>query len=364
MSRIVVSVINDLVTDQRVHRICNTLHNNGFEVLLVGRKLKTSIDLQRDYETHRMELVFTKGFLFYAFFNIRLFFFLLFKKVDILLSNDLDTLAANYFVSKLRNKKLVFDSHEYFPEVPELIDRKNVQNFWLRIEKAIIPKLKFAYTVSPSIGELYQQKYNVNFQIIRNLPSSSDNKEFFKFEDKTILYQGALNVGRGIELIIESMKLLPEYKLLIIGDGDISKELKDLTTKFELNSQVQFLGRLPIEELKLVTGKAHLGVSLEEDRGLNYRFALPNKLFDYIQAEIPVVVSDLPEMKAIVEEYHVGEILKERTAENLAELIVNIVNDKEKYKFYSKNLKEAAKNLCWEIEEKKLIDLFDKIKKI
>lgn len=361
MTRIIISVINDLVTDQRVDRICSSLHKNGYAVLLVGRKLPWSQDIVRNYETHRMKLLFKKGFLFYTFFNIRLFLFLFFKKCDILLANDLDTLPANFLISKLKNKKLVFDSHEYFPEVPELIDRKKVQSVWLRIEKWIIPKLKYAYTVSPSIAKLYQEKYNVQFHVIRNLPYRNANIDTKKYNVKTIVYQGALNIGRGIELLIEAMKFLPEYNLKIAGDGDITQNLKALTRNLKLIERVEFLGRLTKDALEPITQKALLGVSLEEDRGLNYQYALPNKLFDYIQAEIPVIVSDLPEMKNIIKKYKVGEILEDRDPQKLAGLIRKIIDDKDEYQKYCNKSKQAAIELCWENEEEKLIELFNLI---
>src|SRR6478735_10941986 len=117
--KIIVSVSNDLSTDQRVKKVCAYLHANGFEVVLLGRKLKNSLEItDRPYKTKRFNLWFNKGALFYANLNIRLFFYLLFHKSDWLLANDLDTLPANYYA---RGKRvLVYDTHEIFCEVPEL----------------------------------------------------------------------------------------------------------------------------------------------------------------------------------------------------------------------------------------------------
>ena len=135
--RIIVSVTNDLTTDQRVAKICNSLTDLNLEVILVGRILKKSIQINRNYSTKRFKLWFNKGPLFYANYNIRLFFFLLFTKTDFLWSNDLDTLLANHIISKWKSKKLIFDSHEYFTEVPELIDRPKVQKIWKRLEQKL-----------------------------------------------------------------------------------------------------------------------------------------------------------------------------------------------------------------------------------
>ena len=135
MKRILISVTNDLTTDQRVEKACEVLSEIGYDVLLVGRKLKKSLPIQRNYKTIRFRLLFNVGFLFYAEFNIRLFIFLLFTKKDLLFSNDVDTLLPNYIISKLQNKKLVFDSHELFSEIPELVHKKRVKNVWLFLEK-------------------------------------------------------------------------------------------------------------------------------------------------------------------------------------------------------------------------------------
>ena len=114
MKRIIVSVTNDLVTDQRVSKTCSTLSEMGYDILLIGRRLKNSLPIQRNYTTKRIQLLFNKGYLFYAEYNIRLFLFLLFSKKDILFSNDLDTLPANYIIGKLQQRNLIFDSHELF----------------------------------------------------------------------------------------------------------------------------------------------------------------------------------------------------------------------------------------------------------
>lgn len=357
MKRIIISVTNDLATDQRVFKVCNTLKELGFDILLIGRKLPNSLPLDRPYKTYRMRLLFNKGFLFYAEYNTRLFFKLLFTKKDILLANDLDTLTTNYLISLFLNKKLVYDSHELFTEVPELINRPRVQKIWLKIEKSILPKLKNCYTVCQSISDYYNDKYNTDFKVIRNLPEKSTTETTkFPFElkgEKVILYQGALNIGRGLELMIATMQHLEECVLVIVGDGDITNQLKQQVIDLKLENKVNFLGKLTPEKLKSITPLADLGISLEEDLGLNYHFALPNKIFDYIQAEIPVLVSDLPEMKQVINDYNVGEVVIDRNPRELAFQIKTVLK-----KSWIDDIEKASKELIWEHEKVKLVELF------
>ena len=185
MKRIIVSVTNDLVNDQRIFKVCNTLKELDYDILLIGRKLSNSLPISRDYKTYRMRLLFNTSFLFYVEYSIRLFFKILFSKKDILLSNDLDTLLPNYLISHLQKKKLVYDSHELFTEIPELIHRPRVQNVWLKIEQLIFPRLKNVYTVNKKIADIYSKKYNVDVNVIRNIAYKLKNKNVDEsFADK------------------------------------------------------------------------------------------------------------------------------------------------------------------------------------
>ena len=362
MKRILISVTNDLTTDQRVEKTCEVLSEIGYDVLLVGRKLKKSLPIQRNYKTIRFRLLFNKGFLFYAEFNIRLFIFLLFTKKDLLFSNDLDTLLPNYIIGKLQNKKLVFDSHELFSEIPELVNKQQVKNVWLFLEKTIIPKLQNVITVSDSIKNHYHNLYGISAIVIRNIPKikkiSQRNFEIDAKGKKVILYQGSVNIGRGIELMIDTMTLLDEYLFIVIGDGDILEQLKEKVSNLSLHDKVKFIGKKTPEELKELTPNATIGMSLEEDLGLNYRYALPNKIFDYLHANVPVIVADLPEMRSLIKKHPIGEILIERTPKTLAETIINMTNIS-----YEKELKTAKKELNWSKEKEKLISIFSKLDK-
>jgi len=425
-----VSVTNDLTTDQRVDRTCRTLVKSGYDVLLIGRSLKNSKPLKaRPYRMHRMRLLFDKGPLFYAEYNITLFFFLLFHKSDLVVSNDLDTLPASYLASRLkrargrRNRKdegrrskdegrrtkeevgstksagsslqsavrnlnsefsipkseirnpkseisipkseirHLHDCHEYFRGVPELNGRKTVSRVWKLIEDRIFPRLEHVIAVNQSIADIYAGEYGNKITVIRNVPFRKSAVEAHDRSSlgigpgqKIILYQGAVNVDRGLEEAILAMKHLEtDAVLLIAGIGDIWDDLKKLTVDHGVASKVIFLGQVPFQELDVYTRMADLGLSIEKDVSINYRYCLPNKFLDYVQANVPVLVSPFPEMKAIVDRYGIGDFIESHDPVKLAAQLDSILNNGEKLALYRQNLLKAAEDLCWESEEPKLM---------
>lgn len=365
--QVILTVSNDLVSDNRVHKVATTLTNQGYNVCVVGRKLPQSLPLsQLPYATKRLNLFFTKNMLFYAELNVRLFLYIFFSKADIVTANDLDTLLGVYCAAKLRRKKIIYDSHEYFTEVPELVYNKRAKRVWLAIESWIFPKLTHCTTVCKSIAAIYEQKYAVPVKVVRNVPFYNTvfpNKAHLTqiTTPHIILYQGAVNMGRGLETMIEAMKYLPQASLVIIGAGDLFESLSQKVAHSQNNSRIHFLGRIHFSELPAYTQCATIGVSLEEDISLNYRYALPNKVFDYIQAHKPILVSDLPEMRAIVEAFSCGEIVVNRDPLALAQQINTMLSNSELLEQYSNNAAQAAHELCWEKEQDVLLGIYESL---
>lgn len=321
----------------------------------------------REYETKRFDLGIETGPLFYALYNIRLFFFLLFNKADVLVANDLDTLLPNFLVSTIKKSALFYDSHEYFTEVPELVKRPRIQKIWLSIEKFIFPKLKNVFTVNESIASIYKKKYHVEVKVVRNLPFRSQLKtsplkksDLGLPADKEIfLFQGAgINIDRGAEEAIEAIAGVENAVLLFIGGGDVIDNLKQKSEILSLQKKVFFLPKQPMEILYQYTSLADFGISLDKDSNLNYKYSLPNKLFDYIQAGLPVLASDLPEVRKIIEQYSIGIITPSLSIDDLRKSMISMLSDENQLALWKENLKFAAMELCWENEEKKLLDIF------
>ena len=358
--KILLSVSNDLLYDQRVNKVCNSLVDMGFDVLLVGVKKKHSAELpKRKYKMVRLGNIFSKGILFYAELNVRLFFYLLFKKCDVLLANDLDTLLPNVLISRLKKKELVYDSHEYFTEVAELVARPKKQAVWKRIERYCFPKLKHIITVSDSIADIYSNEYGKEVKVVRNIPLQRNyevrktKSELNLPENKHILMlQGTgINIHRGAEELIEAMQYIHDTVLLVIGGGDVIPLLKNKTKELFLEDKVLFMSRMPFEELYNYTVCADIGFSLDKDIGINHRYALPNKLFDFVRARVPVIVSDLVEIKKIVEQYDIGIVLPDGSPQTIARYTNDLLQDHDKYNRLKTNTIRASEELCWENEE-------------
>ena len=370
VKRVVISVTTDLVTDQRVHRAALTLHEASYNVTVIGRRQKKSLPLPPQvYSTKRMKLFFERGPLFYMFFNLRLFLFLMFKRADILYSNDLDTLLPNFIASKLKHCELIYDCHEYFTGIPELKNRPAVRGIWKSIERFIFPKLKTIITVNDSLAKVYSEEYNKKVFVVRNLPLTPNKnvqpktkKDFHLPEKKLIIFQGAgINIDRGAEEALVAMHYVPDAVLAFVGSGDVIPKLKRKTADENMSDKVFFIDKLQPEKLRQLTRLAEIGLTLDKDTNINYRFSLPNKLFDYIHAGVPVLASPLPEVAAIVKGYDIGATIDNHSPKHIAAKINSMLGDEVQIKKWKQNLERAALELNWEKEKEKFLLLFKNI---
>lgn len=360
MKRAILSVTNDLYTDARVDKMALFLTRNGYDVTLVGRRYADSPELaSRAYHTHRMRLLFRKNWIFYAEYNLRLFFYLLFKKCDVLIANDLDTLLPNTLVSRLRRKRLVYDSHEYFCGELSVLSNPKALKVWKAIERYCFPKLKTVITVSQSIVDQYKQEYGIRAHLVRNIPPAGTppltctKADLGMPADKfNLIIQGnGLNEGRGCEESILAMQQLPDAHLFIIGGGTVIPKLHQMVGELQLGDRVTFVSRQTQEKLFQYTALADAGISMDHDVGPNAQFSLPNKIFEYIKAGIPQIVSNLPERARIVHQYQIGIVADAITPEAIAEAVHTLQNNPQLHQQYKDNCLKAAQELTWEKEE-------------
>lgn len=367
MKRVILSVTEDLYTDQRMDKMSLFLHKKGFDVTLVGRCYGDSPALgKRPYKTKRLRLLFRRGVLFYAEYQFRLLLYLLFQKCDLLVANDLDTLLPNYLVSKWRRKPLVYDSHEYFCGELSVVSKPISYKVWHGIEKRCFPKLKTVITVSQSIVDQYEKEYGIRPYLVRNIPPAATRftvtatrQSLGMPEGKPVLLlQGAgINEGRGGEEIVQAMQYLPDYHLFIVGEGTVVPQLKQMTAEMKLQDRITFVPRQTPEKLFNYTSLADIGMAIDTDISANLRFSLPNKIFEYIKAGTPMVVSNLVERARIVRQYNVGVVADTVTPEAIAQAVKQLA-EPDRLAECRENCKIAAQELTWENEEKVLEQIY------
>jgi len=368
--RVAFSVTNCICHDQRVMKIAGTISRLGCDIIIIGRKSGHCCNSDSvPFPTRRFRMIFKRGFFFYKFFNIRLFIYLLFHKNGILVSNDLDTLLPNFLVSKIRNLPLVYDSHEYFTGVPELQNRKFVKWIWKSIEKFIFPYLKHVITVSDSIATQYEKEYRLRPLTVRNCARKSDQIVPFSrgelelnAEHLLLIFQGSgINADRGGEELIDAIAITEDVSLLIIGSGDKFEILIEKTKNQGLSERIKFIPILPWETLMRYTRSVDAGLSLDKNSNLNYSFSLPNKLFDYISAGIPVIASDLPEISKVINEYNCGILVSEVTSGEISKAIKVLRDNRGLLSELKRNSVIASESIIWDTESLKVADLYRSI---
>lgn len=362
--KIIGLVSNNIATDQRLLKTGMTLQNNGFDFQLIGSSHTSSPDLSHiPFQTKRINFIFSKNWPFYAELQLKLLLNLIRKdhKNAIILANDLDTLLPAKLITDFYKMPLVADFHEIFSEMPTLKPDSIQKNTWQWLEKKLLPGIGFAYTVSDTYANFFNEKYGIRPEIIYNVPFLSEKPDCAKIKNdkKILLYQGAMNFSRGIDNMIQAMQYIENAELHLIGDGPYLKDFQLLSKTLKLESKVNFFSSKTPDELKKITPIADLGLSLEEDKGLSYRYALPNKIFDYIHAEIPVLgSSDLVEVKNLIDNYKIGDYISNHDPRHIADKIKNMLTmDKS---FFIPGLMKAKTEFNWQNQEEKLIRIFEK----
>jgi glycosyltransferase involved in cell wall biosynthesis len=342
-------------------RICETLCNEGYKVSLIGVQFSNSPKLiDKNFSQKRINCFFKKGFGFYAEYNVKLFFYLLFKKADLFCAIDLDTIMPVFFSGKLKNKALVYDAHEYFSQQKEIITRPNIYKIWHFIENTFVPKFKNGYSVCYSISNAFKVIYKIKYEVIMNSTSIKIINKISSKNEKLILYQGAVNEARGLEFLIPAMKNIDGI-LHIYGDGNFMGQLKTIIHNHCLEDKVIIKGKVSPNELHEITAQYYVGLNLVENIGLNQYYSLANKFFDYMHAGIPQVSMNFPEYKRINDQFEIAVLIDSLDLNEISNAINSLLTDKVKYNILVQNCDNAKLVYNWENESKKLVQFYKNI---
>ena len=357
---ILFTVTTDLTYDQRMIRICTSLAAAGYSITLVGRKLKSSIPLkEQPFQQKRIRVMFETGKLFYVEYNIRLFFFLLFDKMDCIVAIDLDTILPCYFIAKIKKIQRVYDAHELFCEMKEIVTRPLIYKMWKKIEKFAVPKFSTGYTVNQPIADQFKKMYGVKYEVVRNIALLQPLINIPK-KEKYILYQGAVNEGRSFETLIPAMKEVG-CTLLICGDGNFMQQAQQLVKQNNLENKVIFKGKVAPDELRGITQQAYIGITLFEDNGLSNYYSLANRFFDYLHAGIPQLCVDYPVYKEINQQLPIALLINDTSPKNVAAQLNNLLHNEVLYARLQLNCLKARVIFNWQAEEKILVQFYKKL---
>lgn len=364
---IVALTSNDLVTDRRMHRCLATLEASGYRCLLLGRERSESLPLDRSLpfaqERHRLKAEVGKWF--YLLLNRAHERRLAQLQPRAILAVDADTLWAASRAARRLGVPWVYDAHELFTEQPEVARRPWIRAVWTGVVRRTLPTAAAAYTVGDAIARELTGRYDIPFQVVRNLPLAYDRavadatERRGREEPFTVLYQGALNEGRGLEELIDAAAVLPAVRFWVAGDGPIGARLRRRAVRRGATN-VEFLGTLRPAVLRDLTPQADLGYALMRRVSLSYYLSLSNKSLDYIQAGVPSLQMDWPEYAAIQRAYGCYHLVGEVSERAVVEAI-RACRVKRHARALRAGCARAARELQWEREAPRLVAVWREV---
>jgi len=366
---VTISFLGNANYDTRVTNLTNSLKADGNEVKVISFDWTTPDFNTIIGDTSIYKLVKKKNSIhYYLKFLTTLYKELLKTDSKIYIAEDILTLPLVTFVAKLRKAKLFYNSREFYAFIAGLRNKPKTQAIIRSLEKFFIKKVDKVFVTGEGDADFLQEYYGIeNTVVIRNLPlmyKANAPKDFRKMlgisDSSTILlYQGVILEGRGIEPLLNSMTNLENCDLVILGTGVFKDKFENIATELGLNNRVHFLGNIDQSELINYTSGADIGIALIENISMSYYYALPNKLFEYIMAGLPVLISNLPQMKKIVEDYKVGKIVNMENSEEIEKALKVMISDENQLRVYKQNTILASNELNWQKEYEKVKHLFE-----
>ena len=284
------------------------------------------------------------------------------SNADLIHANDLNALIPAYKASKKLKCKLIYDTHEIFLENPWIAKNKIVKFIWGYYERKIIHKVDAVVCVSHAAAEYLKKKYNITKPIVVTNCISEDNiieKAVEKAEPKQILNHGQFYGGRGYDLMIEAAPLLSQYndlQFVLRGFGVLEEQLRARVKELDAKN-VCFAPPVKVEELIPCASRAFIGLAITQAISINFELSVSNKIFEYAAAGLPVIMSDIPEHRYLNDKYNFGIIIKNDTPEEIADAVLQLYKNKDMYDKCADGSKRLSKEINWDTEFGKLIEI-------
>ncbi len=288
-------------------------------------------------------------------------------KADIYHAVDLDVLAAAYLASRKAGGKLIYEARELYTELEPLWGRPTIKKVWETLERKIIGKADTVFTINESISTELSRRYGIDRpEFIRNVARTPSNlkpvdlraKYPISSKSRIIVYQGVLRDGQGLLYQLEILRYLSDIVLVCFGSGPIEERIQERIVELGIENKVILAGSVPPDDLLNYTAGADAGILLMEGKALNNRLALPQKLFQYLSAGIPQIVSKMPEISGFVLKEDTGIAVEMEDPERDAEAISKFFNDQIAYGRARRNCVESGARNNWETESEKLVKLY------
>ena len=363
----IIAFLGNAYHDSRVVNLIDSLSKINIDTTTISFDWKTANFKSQFGKTNIYKLDKSKSSLIYYF----KFFFLLVRdllkhKANYYFAEDIYTLPIVYFFAKRNKGKIYYNSREIYGHLAGLRNKNIVQKIIAKVESKFIRKVDLVLVTGEMDATFLRDAYSIdNFMVLRNLPKYQ--KEIQKIDlrknlqisekEKIILYQGVLLEGRGISKIINILGKVPNTHFVIVGEGEYRKQFESIAAKSNVSNKIHFLGAVNHTVLLNYTASADIGLALIENISISYYYALPNKLFEYIMAGVPILASNLPQMKKVIDDYNVGRYVDPEDEDDLISKLSEMLNNDNKLAEFKSNCKFAAKELNWDAE-------FDKNKEI
>lgn len=307
---------------------------------------------------------FQAGPLKFVIFNIKLFWVLLIGRYSIVHCHDLWTLPAAALISYFSRFRLIYDAHEFYAGLEIFTHRKIRKSLWMFAEKLFIKSAAAVITVSEPIGILFRKRYPdlKHVYILRNLPKSQRVEATkLKSPNHQLVFHGHFKPGRGLKNLFLALRDTEAVELTLIGGGELKENLIELSRSQGLNSRIHFKDYIPPDELVAFIAQFDIGIVLFQPSSLNYAHALPNKLFEYLMAGLPVLASNIDTLSAYINQFDFGITVDPDDVRAITEGIQTMITAPVKMKNWHQNALSASEVLNWEQEEHKLIEIYGQI---
>lgn len=290
---------------------------------------------------------------------------------DVVVAHDLPMLAVGRALAAEFKARLVYDSHELYSE--QEFSRSQAQS-WRRVEARHIGACDLVVTVNQSIAKELQQRYGLaEVAVIHNAERTFPlgERSWYLHEHFAIprdhyvlLFQGGLSARRQLPEMVRAMRHLnrDDIHLVILGDGQLSLVLKRLIRRFRLGTRVHLHRAVPQRELLALSASADAGVIPYQAICLNNLYCTPNKLFEFISAGLPILASDLPELRRLVAGNAIGRVTDLSTDKKIAVAFDHFFANPELLKQWRLQLLSVRDRLSWQVEEQNLLALYERFK--